>query len=249
MKLEVMSTTVLTVPSVRSRCCEARERVVEEVAVDRVAEEQAGEEQHFRAEEQPHAQADGVVLDLDVVEVVGQVPAAGARWPLDAASLRAASSDGLATTWSDDHVLTSRPSSGSVWLFVDDRAAGEVVRRGGDAGPPLVAAGAPRVVAGDGPVLQGVGQVDGDDDEAERQQRGAGRRGHVQRLVELLVLEVAPRHAGVAQQELGDERGVEPQDDERRGHHAPALVVHAPEHLREPVVQRGQEAMITVRPP
>ena len=49
------------------------ERLRIQPAVDRVAQEQAGEQQHLGAEEEPHPQADRVVLHLDVVEVMRQV--------------------------------------------------------------------------------------------------------------------------------------------------------------------------------
>ena len=51
---------------------------------------------------------------------------------------------------------------------------------------------------------------------------------------------VAPRHPGVPQEELREERHEEAREDERRADDAPALGVHAPRDLREPVVERRE---------
>ena len=75
-----MSTIVLTVPSARLSVRRGLvEGLVIKVPVDRVAEEEPREEQHLGPEEEPHAQANGMVLLLDRLVVLGQVRVAGVR--------------------------------------------------------------------------------------------------------------------------------------------------------------------------
>src|SRR5919204_1191171 len=81
---------------------------------------------------------------------------------------------------------------------------------------PLVPGGVPGIPPRHLTRLQGDRQVDGDQDETEGEQRGARGGGHVQRPEALRILVVAPGHAHVAEQELGDEGRVEPEDDEYR---------------------------------
>src|SRR5512140_887128 len=117
----------------------------------------------------------------------------------------------------------------------------EVVRGRRRGRHPLESLAAPGIGHGAAAVPERDGQVDEDDHEPEGEQRGAGGGGHVERLELLRVLVVAPRHPEVAEQELGNEGGIESEDDQRRRHQAPALVVGAPEHLREPVMEPGEE--------
>ena len=72
-KLVVMRTTVFSVPRPRVQVPDASWNASGKVPVDDVAEEEAGEEQHLGPQEQPHPEADRVVLLLDGVEVVRQV--------------------------------------------------------------------------------------------------------------------------------------------------------------------------------
>src|SRR5262245_32693214 len=62
-----------------------REDRVIKVAVQRVEQEQAAEEQHLLGQERPHAQARGLLLVVEALEVMGQggMVFAGARqrWP------------------------------------------------------------------------------------------------------------------------------------------------------------------------
>ena len=54
---------------------------------------------------------------------------------------------------------------------------------------------------------------------------------------------IAARHPRVPEEELGDERGIESEEDEHGRDQPPALRIEPPGDLRPPVMERGQERL------
>ena len=78
-KLELISTAVLTPPSGMLSWCDADyERRIVPVAVDQIGGKQSAEEHDFRQQEEPHAEVGGVVLLRHGLEMMALI-AAGAR--------------------------------------------------------------------------------------------------------------------------------------------------------------------------
>src|SRR5215471_4306291 len=92
-----------------------------------------------------------------------------------------------------------------VRLFGDYRGFMEIVRGRRRSSLPLQPGGAPRIVAGDGAIFQGPGQVNRRQDESHRQDGCSGAGEHVEHLELRRVHGIAPRHAEISQNELGEE--------------------------------------------
>ena len=118
----------------------------------------------------------------------------------------------------------------------------EVVRQRRRLRRPLESGRVPRIRAGPLALEQRRDEVDADQHVADRQNRCAGRRQHVQHLELRRVDVVAARHAQIAEDELRDERQVEPDETMMRRHLGPDVGVHAAGDLRPPVVQAGEVA-------
>src|SRR6185295_8169501 len=220
-RLELISTTVFTVPSPTSRCPLARWKV-----------------SGYRNRYSVYPQNNPAKSSTSVARNSHIPRRSACRWVSMARKWWAS----LAST---DHLRGDAERRGVLLVVVrragDLHLAGEVLRHRRRRRRPLEPARAPRVVSRLAAEAERQHQVDEDDEEAEEQQRRPRRRRHVQRLELLLVRVIPPRHPGVPQQELRDEGGVEPEDDQRRRHQPPPLVVRPPEHLREPVVEAGEE--------
>ncbi len=123
-----------------------------------------------------------------------------------------------------------------VGSFGHDDGLVEVVHRRRRAGLPLQARRAPRIGAGVRRIPQREQQVGQRQHVADRQDRCAGRRHHVQDLILRRILVITPRHPQVAQHELGEEGQVEADEHRECRELAQQLGVHPAAHLGPPEV-------------
>src|SRR3954470_7335803 len=93
----------------------------------------------------------------------------------------------------------------------DDWRLGKIPCRWRRRGRPLQASSAPRIVARDAAIAERPYQVRHRNQVADAEDRGACRRKHVQRLELRRVCVVPARHTQVAEDELREERQIEPE--------------------------------------
>lgn len=99
----------------------------------------------------------------------------------------------------------------------------------------------PRICGGRSTTLQRAEQADTHDQEAGAENPRTDRGERVQRLILIKVVVVAAGHTTSTEDELGEERPVEPDEREGEGETTEFFRVHLARHLRPPVIQAAEE--------
>src|SRR5512140_3210143 len=127
-----------------------------------------------------------------------------------------------------------------VGLLRHDGRRVEVLERRGGARLPLEARGTPRVVRGLRPPLERPEEIEEGEEVAEAEDRGASRRHDVPDLELRGIGVVTARHPEVPQDELRQERRVEPDEDDGRRDLREGGRVHPAGDLRPPEVEAAE---------
>src|ERR1700733_10513215 len=115
-----------------------------------------------------------------------------------------------------------------VGVFGYDRNLLKIFGQGRRLNGPFKTLGAPGIRSRGRAVTHRPDQIDQRDHVADAQNRGAGGRHHVEHLKFLRVDRIAARHPQIAENELGKEREVEPEANNRSGDAPPEIGIKPP---------------------